>query len=142
MFKISARNQLAGTVCCVKEGAVNGVVTIDLGCTKIKADITMESIKELGLKEGVKAVAIIKATNVMFAQGTDRLPISARNQFTGKVTKVTKGAVNGHVSLTTPCGQVISGSITNEAIDDLGLVEGAEATAIVKATDVLVGVEE
>lgn len=142
MFKISARNQLTGTVCCVKEGAVNGVVTIDLGCTKVKADITMESIRELGLKEGVKATAIIKASHVMFATGTERLPLSARNQFVGKVTKVTKGAVNGHVQLTTPCGAVISGSVTNEAIEDLGLTEGADAVAIVKSTDVLVGVEE
>ena len=142
MFKISARNQLAGTVCAVKEGAVNGVVTIDLGSTKVKADITMESIRDLGLAEGVKAVAIIKATNVMFAAGSDRLPISARNQFVGTVSKITKGAVNGHVSLTTADGQVISGSITNEAIEDLGLVEGATATAVVKATDVMVGVEE
>ena len=141
MFKISARNQLAGTVCCVKEGAVNGVVTIDLGCTKVKADITMESIRELGLKEGVAATAIIKATNVMFAAGTEKLPLSARNQFVGTVTKVTKGAVNGHVQLTIPCGAVISGSITNEAIEDLGLTEGADAVAIVKSTDVLVGVE-
>ena len=142
MFKISARNQLAGTVCCVKEGAVNGVVTIDLGCTKVKADITMEAIKDLGLKEGVKATAIIKATNVMFAPGTERLAMSARNQFVGKITKVVKGAVNGHVSLTTPCGAVISGSVTNEAIEDLGLAEGVDAVAIVKSTDVLVGVEE
>lgn len=142
MFKISARNQLAGTVSCVKEGAVNGVVTIDLGCTKIKADITMEAIKDLGLVEGKKAVAVIKATNVMFSKGSEHLNISARNQFSGKISKVIKGAVNGHVSLTTPCGQVISGSITNEAIEDLGLVEGAEATAIVKSTDVLVGIEE
>ena len=142
MFKISARNQLAGTVCCVREGAVNGVVAIDLGCTKVKADITMESIRELGLTEGKKAVAIIKATNVMFAKGSEHLPLSARNQFSGKVTKVVKGAVNGHVQLTTPCGQVISGSITNEAIEELGLVEGADALAVVKATDVLVGVEE
>lgn len=141
MLKISARNQLAGTVSEVKKGAVNGVVTIDLGCGRVKADITCEAIEELGLAEGVAATAVIKASNVMFAAGSERLPISARNQFVGKVTKVVKGAVNGHVTLTCGCGKVISGSITNEAIDELGLVEGADAVALVKSTDVLVAVE-
>ena len=66
-MKISARNQLKGTISAVAEGTVNGVVTIDLGSTQIKADITMEAIKDLGLKEGMDAVAIVKASNVMFA---------------------------------------------------------------------------
>lgn len=71
-MKISARNQLKGTVSAVSEGAVNGIVTIDLGSTQIKADITMEAIKDLGLKEGMDAVAIVKASNVMFATDTER----------------------------------------------------------------------
>ena len=142
MLKISARNQFAGTVCAVKEGAVNGVVTIDLGCTTIKADITTEAIEELGLAEGVKATAIVKATNVMFAADDQKLAISARNQFVGKITKVVKGAVNGHVTLTTACGAKVSGSITNEAIEELGLAEGVDAVAFVKSTDVLVAIED
>ena len=66
-MKISARNQLAGTVSEVKKGAVNGVVTIDLGCTKVKADITCEAIDELGLVEGASAVAFVKSTDVLVA---------------------------------------------------------------------------
>lgn len=140
-MKISARNQLVGIVSEVKKGAVNGVVTIDLGCTKVKADITCEAIDELGLAEGVAATAVIKASNVMFAAGDQKLTISARNQFPGKVVKVAKGAVNGHVTVETACGKRISGSVTNEAIDELGLTEGASAVAFVKSTDVLVVVE-
>ena len=141
MFKISARNQFAGKVVSVKEGAVNGVVTIEIAEGQlIKADITMEAIRELGLAEGCEATAVVKATSVMFAAGTDRLPISARNQFAGKVTKVQKGAVNGHVAIETPAGLTFSGSITNEAIDELGLAEGAEAMAVIKSTDVMVAV--
>lgn len=142
-MKISARNQLKGTVVSVAEGAVNGVVAIDLGNNGVvKADITMESIKELGLAEGKEAYAIIKATNVMFAAGSERIAgISARNQLAGTVAKVTEGAVNGHVSLEIADGVRITGSITNEAIKDLGLTEGAAALAIVKSTDVIVGVE-
>lgn len=141
-MKISARNQLKGTISSVAEGAVNGVVTIDLGNTSVKADITMEAIEELGLKEGMTAYAIIKATNVMFAAGSERVAgISARNQLAGTVASVNKGAVNGHVTLKLADGNTIKGSITNDAIDDLGLAEGAPALAIVKSTDVIVGVE-
>lgn len=141
-MKISARNQLKGTISSVTEGAVNGVVTIDLGDTSVKADITMEAIEELGLKEGMTAYAIIKATNVMFAAGSERVAgISARNQLAGTVASVNKGAVNGHVTLKLADGNTIKGSITNDAIDDLGLAEGAAALAIVKSTDVIVGVE-
>lgn len=141
-MRISARNQLKGTIVKVVEGAVNGVVVISLGDEEIKADITRESIKELGLTEGKAAYAVIKATNVMFASGTERITnISARNQLAGTIVKVTEGAVNGHVSLEMADGNVISGSITNEAIESLGLKVGDPALAVIKATDVMVGIE-
>ena len=141
-MRISARNQLKGTIVKVIEGAVNGVVVISLGNEEVKADITRESIKELSLTEGKAAYAIIKATNVMFASGSERIAnISARNQFPGTIIKVTEGAVNGHVSLETADGIVISGSITNEAIESLGLKVGDPALAVIKATDVMVGIE-
>ncbi|MBQ1395053.1 MAG: TOBE domain-containing protein [Lachnospiraceae bacterium] len=66
-MKISARNQLKGTVVDIKEGAVNGVVTIDVDGNKLVADITMDSIKNLGLEIGKEAYAVIKATSVMVA---------------------------------------------------------------------------
>ena len=64
-MKLSARNQLKGTVAKIEEGAVNGVVTLDLGGVSIKSVITMESIRELGLEVGKEAYAVIKASNVM-----------------------------------------------------------------------------
>lgn len=141
-MKISARNQLKGVVSGVTEGAVNGVVAISLGEETIKADITMESIETLELAEGKEVYAIVKATNVMFAAGTERIVgISARNQLPGVVESVKKGAVNGHVALKLTDGNVISGSITNAAIEELGLEEGTPALAVVKATDVLVGID-
>ena len=141
-MRISARNPLKGTIVKVVEGAVNGVVVISLGDEEVKADITRESIKELGLTEGKAAYAVIKATNVMFASGTERITnISARNQLAGTIVKVTEGAVNGHVSLEMADGNVVSGSITNEAIESLGLKVGDPALAVIKATDVMVGIE-
>lgn len=141
-MKISARNQFEGTISSVVEGSVNGVVTIDFEGYVIKADITMESIKGLGLVEGKKAFAIIKASNVMFAAGGEPIKnISARNHLVGTITSIKEGAVNGHVALELADGNKVVGSITNEAIESLGLAEGEKAVAIIKSTDVMVGVE-
>ena len=65
-MKLSARNQLKGTVVSIEEGAVNGIVKIDIGGGNvISATISMASIKELGLQVGGTAYAVIKATSVM-----------------------------------------------------------------------------
>jgi len=65
-MKISARNQLKGTVTNIQEGAVSGIVAIDIGGGNvITATISMSAIKELGLQVGQEAYAIIKATSVM-----------------------------------------------------------------------------
>lgn len=63
---LSARNQLKGTVTALQEGAVNCIVTIDIGGgNMITATISLASAKELGLKAGMEAYAVIKATSVM-----------------------------------------------------------------------------
>ena len=139
-MKISARNQLKGTIANVQEGAVNGVVTIDLGENAIKADITMESIKELGLEAGKEAFAIIKATNVMFAT-SKIVGISARNQLAGTVKSVQGGAVNGIVTIELAGGQIVTAAVTMGSIERLGLEEGVECVAIIKASDVIVAVD-
>lgn len=65
-MKLSARNQLKGTVVAIEEGAVNGIVKIDIGGGNIiSATISMSAIRELGLKVGGSAYAVIKATSVM-----------------------------------------------------------------------------
>lgn len=64
--------------------------------------------------------------------------LSARNQIKGKVVGVQKGQTTGHVRIDIGNGVVITSSITNEAIDDLGLTVGDEAIAVIKASDVMV----
>lgn len=65
-MKLSARNQFKGTVTEVIEGAVNGIVKIDIGGGNIiSSTISMASIRELGLTPGKEAYAVIKATSVL-----------------------------------------------------------------------------
>ena len=67
-MKISARNQWRGKILSITEGAVNGIVVLDIGNgNKVTSTISMQAIKELGLKEGNEAYAIVKATSVMIA---------------------------------------------------------------------------
>jgi len=65
-MKVSARNQLKGTIVEIQDGAVNGIVIINVGNgNNISATISMSAIAELELKVGDNAYAIIKATSVM-----------------------------------------------------------------------------
>jgi molybdopterin-binding protein len=65
--------------------------------------------------------------------------LSARNQLLGKIVQVQKGQTTSHVQIDVGHGIVLTASITNEAVDDLQLKAGDQATAVIKATDVLVG---
>ena len=64
-MKLSARNQLKGTIVEIQEGAVNAIVKINVGNNIVTADITIQSVKELGLAVGKEVVAVIKSTSVM-----------------------------------------------------------------------------
>ena len=67
------------------------------------------------------------------------MKLSARNQLKGKIVEVTKGTTTSHVRIDLGHGVVVTASITNEAVTDLGLKAGDEAWAVIKASDVIVG---
>jgi molybdopterin-binding protein len=67
------------------------------------------------------------------------MKLSARNVLSGKVLEVKKGATTAHVRLELPGGGTITASITNEAVEELGLKAGDQAYAVVKASDVMIG---
>ena len=69
------------------------------------------------------------------------MKISARNVLKGKVVGVEKGQATAHVRVDIGGGNVVTASITNEAVDDLGLKAGQEASAVVKASDVMVAID-
>ena len=69
------------------------------------------------------------------------MKISARNRLKGRIVEVKKGATTSHVRIDVN-GIILTASITNEAVEELGLKTGQTAYAIVKASDVIVGLDE
>lgn len=67
------------------------------------------------------------------------MKLSARNQISGNVAAVQKGQTTSHVRVDIGNGVVITSSITNEAVDDLGLKQGDSVTVVIKASDVMIG---
>ncbi len=142
MYKLSAANQLAGTVLAVREGAVSGVVTIETADGLVKADITMESIRLLGLREGVRATAVISATDLILdVEGAPGMLFSAGNAFEGVVRQVVPGAVNAHVHVELASGQVLLADMERACLDEMGLSAGESVTVRVASNDVLVSSE-
>ena len=140
-MKTSARNQWVGTVSGVRAGAVNDEVELTLaGGTRLAAIVTRESTQALGLRLQQTVVAMVKASAVLVAVGMQDAKVSARNQLHGTVRTVTPGAVNAEVVIETADGVAIVAVITQAALRELGLAPGAPATALVKASDVILAV--
>ena len=66
-MKLSARNQLNGTVTGIRKGEAIANVVVDVAGQRLVASITVEAVDELGLAEGSQVTAIIKASDVMIA---------------------------------------------------------------------------
>jgi len=69
------------------------------------------------------------------------MKLSARNQLRGKIVGMTKGQTTAHVRIDLGGGVTVTASITNEAVDELKLKKGEKAYAVIKATDVMVGLD-
>ncbi len=69
------------------------------------------------------------------------MKISARNILKGKVVKVVRGAINAEVTIELPGGTRLVSIITNSSVENLNLTEGKDAYAIIKASNVMVGVD-
>lgn len=66
------------------------------------------------------------------------MKISARNNLSGKIVAVTKGATTSHVKVELTSGILVTSSITNEAVDELALAVGDSVAAIIKSSDVMI----
>jgi molybdate transport system regulatory protein len=141
-MKISARNMLAGTISKVAPGAVNAEVKLTLeGGDEVVAIITNDSVRKLGLKEGVRAYAILKASWLILGKKIDASRISARNVLRCKVVRVEEGAVNNQVALQLAGGAELTAIVTRESSHALQLKPGDDSDVIFKANNVIVAVD-
>ena len=139
-MKTSARNQFLGSVKMIKLGAINAEVIMDIGGgDMLAAVITNESVEHLGLKVGSEAYAMVKAPWVIVTT-SDGFKTSARNELHGTVVRCQEGAVNGEVIIELAGGKSVAAVVTNDSITSLGLKVGVKATALIKASHVILAV--
>ncbi|MCP5159105.1 MAG: TOBE domain-containing protein [Gammaproteobacteria bacterium] len=141
-MKTSARNQFRGQVSYLEKGAVNSEVKVDLGeGLEIFAIVTNEAVVELGLALGKETIVLIKSSFVLLSPDNN-LRISARNRLYGIVHEITPGAVNSEVKLELPGGRMLTAIITKEALHELGFTPGQHACALIKASHVILAVND
>ncbi|MGB0129060.1 MAG: TOBE domain-containing protein [Rhodocyclaceae bacterium] len=140
-MKISARNVFKGKVTAVKPGAINSEVDLTTaGGDSIAAVVTNDSVSSLGLAVGSEVTALVKASSVLvMAEGGD-VKLSARNCLSGTISKITQGPVSAEVTIDLPGGAAVHATITHEANTELGLKVGGSATAVFKASAVILAV--
>lgn len=140
-MKVSARTVLKGTVLTVNNGAVNSEVTMELpGGEQLVSVVTCESVKNLNLTPGSEAIALIKAPWVMLMTEAEGIRLSARNCLKGSVISVSDGAVNAEVVIELSGGSRVCSIITRDAVDELGLKPGVSASAVIKASHIILAV--
>lgn len=141
-LKTTARNQFSGRIVAVKGGAVNDEIVLEVtGGQRIVAIVSCESSAALGLVAGAAAFALIDASAiVILAGGADGARFSARNQLAGRVARLQTGAVNAEVVLELSGGGSLAAMISNDSCASLGLAAGQPATALFKASSVILGV--
>lgn len=140
-MKISARNIFEGTITALTDGTVNAEVEITMtGGDRLIAIVTEGSVQSLGLALGKPVMAFVKAPWVMVLAGEGNVKFSARNQLAGTVESVSKGAVNTEVTIKLAGGTQVCAVVTNEAVLELGLKPGVPASALIKASHIVLGV--
>ena len=142
-MRTSARNQFFGTVTRVVPGAVNDEIELAIaGGQKMVAIVTRESTDNLALAPGRQVFALIKSSSVIVMTAGEGVRLSARNQLAGTVARLTRGAVNAEVVIALGGGGTVAATVTDESVDTLGLAKGLAATALFKASSVILGVPE
>lgn len=143
-MRTSARNQFQGTVVHFSVGAVNDLVTVDIGGgMEISTVLTHETARLLDLLQtGREVQVLIKASFVILCEDAEDLHYSARNQLCGTVSRIQPGAVNAEVVLDLAAGRTLTAIVTMDAVEEGWLQEGRRACALIKAPHVVLAVSD
>lgn len=140
-MKTSARNQFTGTISAVEIGPVTAQAALRLEAGQtITATLTAAAATRLKLAVGQPAIALVKASAVVLVADFGGYVLSARNQLAGSVGRIDRGAVSTLVGVELPGGGVVTASVTNDAVNALGLELGQPVTAVFKAYSVMLAV--
>jgi molybdate transport system regulatory protein len=141
LMRTSARNMLLCKVAEVKRGAVNAEIILDVSDDlRLVAIITEESVKTLELKRGMEVFALIKSSFVLLAPEGEIGRISARNIFSGTVARREDGAVNSEIILDIGSGKTLAAIITMESARSLDFKVGDRASALIKASHIILAI--
>jgi len=141
-MRISAKNVCYGVVCDIQSENLLAEVCLELKSGhRIYSLITAESVETLGLVKGEGAYAVIKASSVMISSDAAVVRLSARNQLRGRVVSIITDAVMGEVVLDIGGGDTVTATITAGGASSLGLGVGDDASAIIDASNVIIGIE-
>jgi molybdate transport system regulatory protein len=140
----SARNQFAGTVSGLHEGAVDVEVLVRLDDRlgpglELAAVVTRTSAENLQLAIGREVIVLVKSSSLLLLTD-ERLRISARNRLWGAVSRIVEGPVNAEVTLDLGGGRSATAVITGDSVAALGLAVGVRACAAFKASSVILAV--
>ncbi|MBN2591460.1 MAG: TOBE domain-containing protein [Sedimentisphaerales bacterium] len=134
---LSARNQLPGIIKSISRGAVNAeIIIITPTGVEISSIITLGSCVRMNLEPGDNVFAVIKASDVIIAVGSE-LAISCRNNITGIIKKINPGKVNDEIIIDANRTELVS-VITKSSVERLKLVENMEVSALIKASNVII----
>ena len=140
-MKTSARNQFLGRIAGVNPGPATTTVGVTLdGGQEITASLTTQAAQELRVQTGKEALALVKASEVVLVTDFGGYRLSARNQLAGTVAEIQPGPIQAEVVLDLPGGASVVATITQQGLQALDLRTGGPATAVFKASSVILGV--
>ena len=142
-MRTSARNMVRGVVTSIVHGPVNAEVGIWVSeRVVLDAVITNGSVDHLRLKPGGDVIALIKSTFITLAHDMPGLRLSARNRIGGVVKRLAEGSVETEVTMDIGGGTELVALVTSQSARDLELAPGAPVLACVKASHIILAVEE